>query len=105
MSTETDLKPVKYVRDLEPGEVFNPGTDNRLYVTDSGDFIASSWCPASPEEGYAQGETAVWEAEENGYPTDIRICMGMAGDAALIPGDSPQHDEALAKFGYKVVTE
>lgn len=105
MSTETTLNPVKYVKDLGPGEVFHEGTDNRLYQTEDGAYITSSWCPANAEYGYEQGETVAWESDDEGLPTDTRLYMFGYGHAATVDGDEPQHEQALTKFGYRVVTE
>jgi hypothetical protein len=103
MSNTETLQAVKHVKELTPGPVFNQGTDNQLYETEDGTYLASSWCPAS--EGYEHGETAVWESDDEGYPLDEGLALFGYGHAAIVPGDTPAHEEALAEFGYRVVSE
>jgi hypothetical protein len=108
-NTETTLSPVTFVRDIEPGEVFNQGTHNKLYQREDGSFITTSWCELTPEhyeefnlpEDY-QNETTAYVSDDEGRPINPMVYyFDMPGDSASVRVES--HEEALAAFGYKVV--
>ena len=110
MSTETTHRtPVTFVRDIEggpegTGAVFSEGTSNKLWQTEDGRYIATSWAswPAT-DEYEAGGETLAYESSEEGWPLNPMVYFGhFPGVSAVVPGLDEQHEQALNEFGYEV---
>jgi hypothetical protein len=99
-NTETTLVPVTFVRDV--GEPFKSYTQNKLWRSEDGSLVVTSYVPPQDEE---PGETMVMPACEDGSP-DLHTVFkdGPFGEYfdedRWVFGEEPQHTEALATMGY-----
>lgn len=103
MSTETTLMPVTFVRDLPAdNDVFTAGTVNKLWQTEDGDYITTSWASAEHED-HIDAETMAYVSEEDGEPSNPMVYFGdFPGVSATVEDQQEQHEAALNKLGYEV---